>query len=106
DQANNEKYIPYVVETSVGLDRATLMVLCDAYREEEVPSEDGSASEIRTVLKMHPKLAPITAGIFPLVKKPELMEVARRLQSDLNEIYKVQFDEKGSIGKRYRRLDE
>jgi len=106
DQANNERYIPYVVETSVGLDRATLMVLCDAYREEEVANEDGTASEIRTVLKMHPKLAPITAGIFPLVKKPELMEMSRKLQADLSENFKVQFDEKGSIGKRYRRLDE
>jgi len=106
DPSTNERYIPYVIETSVGLDRATLMVLCDAYREEEVPNEDGSSAEIRTVLKMHPKLAPITAGIFPLVKKPELMEVARRLQADLNDDYKVQFDEKGSIGKRYRRLDE
>ncbi len=106
DTAANERFVPYVIETSVGLDRTVLMVLCDAYREEEVPGEDGSTPEIRTVLKLHPRLAPITAGIFPLVKKPELVEVARRIQADLAEDYQVQYDEKGSIGKRYRRLDE
>ncbi len=62
--------------------------------------------ETRVVLKMHPELAPITAGIFPLVKKPELIDVARKIQADLADDYKVQYDEKGSIGKRYRRLDE
>lgn len=100
DQANRERYVPYVVETSIGLDRCTLMVLCDSYREEEV---DG---ETRTVLNMHPKLAPVTAGIFPLIKKPELQELARKIELDLREEYKVQYDESGSIGKRYRRLDE
>jgi len=100
DQAKRERYIPYVVETSIGLDRCTLMVLCDSYREEEVEGET------RTVLKMHPKLAPVTAGVFPLVKKPELQELARKIEEDLREDYKVQYDESGSIGKRYRRLDE
>jgi len=100
DQANRERYVPYVVETSIGLDRCTLMVLCDAYREEEVEGET------RTVLKMHPRLAPITAGILPLVKKPELQELARKIEADLRDDYHVQYDESGSIGKRYRRLDE
>jgi len=100
DQQNQERYVPYVIETSIGLDRCTLMVLCDAYRKEEV---DGDA---RVVLKMDPKLAPVTAGIFPLIKKPELQEVAHKLETELRETYNVMYDESGSIGKRYRRLDE
>ncbi len=100
-----ERFVPYVIETSIGLDRCVLMTLCDAYREEEVTDEKGK-TETRTVLKLHPKLAPITAGIFPLIKKPELMEKARAIQAELSETWRVQFDEKGSIGKRYRRLDE
>ena len=100
-----ERFVPYVIETSIGLDRCVLMVLCDAYREEEITDDKGK-TETRVVLKMHPKLAPITAGIFPLIKKPELIEKARAIQADLSETWNVQFDEKGSIGKRYRRLDE
>jgi len=100
DQAQNKRYIPYVIETSIGLDRCTLMVLSDAYRKEEL---DGDS---RVVLKMHPKLAPIQLGVFPLIKKPELQELASRIGQDLKEDYSVQYDEAGSIGKRYRRLDE
>ena len=100
DQAQNKRYIPYVIETSIGLDRCTLMVLSDAYRKEEV---DGDS---RVVLKMNPTLAPIQVGVFPLVKKPELKELASRISGELKEDYSVQYDEAGSIGKRYRRLDE
>ncbi|MFU8812540.1 MAG: glycine--tRNA ligase [Balneolaceae bacterium] len=100
DQKEQKRYIPYVVETSIGLDRCTLMVLCDAYREEDV---DG---DTRTVLKLHPKLAPTKVGIFPLVKKPELQELARSIEADLKEEMTVLYDESGSIGKRYRRQDE
>ena len=78
-----------------------MMVLCDAYCEEEVGEND-----TRTVLKMHPELAPIKAGIFPLVKKPELLDMATKIKDELSEDFKVLFDEKGSIGKRYRRQDE
>ncbi|MEX0680070.1 MAG: glycine--tRNA ligase [Balneolales bacterium] len=106
DTETRERYIPYVVETSIGLDRCLLMVLCDAYHEEEVPGDKEGTIETRTVLRMHPKLAPVTAGIFPLIKKPELMEVARKIQVEMAEDFKVLYDEKGSIGKRYRRLDE
>lgn len=106
DAQTQERYIPYVIETSIGLDRCTLMVLCDAYREEIVPGDREGTQETRVVLKMHPKLAPVTAGIFPLIKKPELMEVAEKIKHDLIDDYKVQLDEKGSIGKRYRRQDE
>jgi glycyl-tRNA synthetase len=105
DPQTQERYIPYVIETSIGLDRCTLMVLCDAYREEEITDDKGK-TETRTVLKLHPELAPITAGVFPLMKKPELMEQAQAIKKELAEDYKVVFDEKGSIGKRYRRLDE
>ena len=100
DQKEQKRYIPYVIETSIGLDRCTLMVLCDAYREEEV---DG---DTRTVLKLHPKLAPTKVGIFPLVKKPELQELAKKIEADLKEDYTALYDESGSIGKRYRRQDE
>lgn len=100
DQATRERYVPYVIETSIGLDRCMLMVLCDAFREEEVEGET------RVVLKMHPRLAPVQVGVFPLVKKPELLEVADRLETDLREEFTVQKDAAGSIGKRYRRLDE
>jgi glycyl-tRNA synthetase len=89
-----------VIETSVGLDRTTLMVLCDAYREEEVEGES------RTVLKMHPKLAPTKVGIFPLIKKPVLQDLAHKIETDLREEFTVLYDESGSIGKRYRRQDE
>ena len=100
DQKNQERYVPYVIETSVGLDRLTLMVLCDAYREEEV---DG---DTRVVLKMNPNLAPVQVGVFPLIKKPELQDLAHKIEADLRDDFSVQYDESGSIGKRYRRLDE
>ncbi len=100
DQKNQERFTPYVIETSVGLDRLTLMVLCDAYREEEV---DG---DTRTVLKMDPRLAPTQVGIFPLIKKDKLQDLAHKIEEDLREDFAVLYDESGSIGKRYRRQDE
>jgi len=100
DQKNQERFVPYVIETSVGLDRLTLMVLCDAYREEEV---DG---DTRTVLKMNPKLAPTQVGIFPLIKKDKLQDLAHKIEEELREEFSVLYDESGSIGKRYRRQDE
>jgi glycyl-tRNA synthetase len=100
DQKEQKRYIPYVIETSVGLDRTTLMILCDAYREEEV---DGDS---RTVLKLHPKLAPTKVGIFPLIKKDPLQNLARKIEGELKEEFTVLYDESGSIGKRYRRQDE
>ena len=100
DQASRERYIPYVVETSVGLDRTILMVLCDAYREEEV---DGDS---RTVLKFHPALAPFTAAVFPLVKKDGMPERAHEIEADLRKQFNVMYDESGAVGRRYRRQDE
>lgn len=100
DQQNQERYVPYVIETSIGLDRCVLMTLCDAYREEEV---DGDK---RTVLKLHPRLAPTKVGVFPLIKKEKLQNLAHEIAEDLKQDYNVLYDEKGSIGKRYRRQDE
>jgi glycyl-tRNA synthetase len=103
DQAdNNKRYIPYVVETSVGCDRSLLAVLCDAYRIEN----EGDKEKERVVLKFHPKLAPIKVAVLPLVKKEVLDTPARELFEDLQKDYKSEYDVSGSIGKRYRRQDE
>ena len=102
DQPNNKRYVPYVVETSVGADRVTLAVLVNAYREETVEGED----EGRTVLGIAPFLAPIKAAVFPLTKKDGQPEMAKRIQNDLRGAMTVDYDETGSIGKRYRRQDE
>ncbi len=102
DQANNRRYIPWVVETSVGADRVTLAVLVNGYREESVPGEE----EGRVVLGLHPSLAPVKAGIFPLTKKEGQPEMGRRIAMDLRRSIAVDYDESGSIGKRYRRQDE
>ncbi|MDQ3808782.1 MAG: glycine--tRNA ligase, partial [Chloroflexota bacterium] len=102
DQPNNRRYIPYVVETSVGADRTLLAVLVNGYREESVEGEE----EGRTVLGLDPALAPIKAGVFPLVKKDGMPEMARRLADDLRAGFPVFYDESGAIGRRYRRQDE
>ncbi len=95
------KYVPYVIETAVGVDRMVLVVLADAYREEEVEGET------RVVLKIDPRLAPVKAAVFPLVKKDGLPEIAVKLQEDLRRSAIPSFyDEAGSIGRRYRRQDE
>ncbi len=102
DQPQNRRYVPYVIETSVGADRVTLAVLINAYREEEVPGE----AEGRTVLRLHPSLAPTKAGVFPLVKKDGMPEFATKLAAELRRRLPVFYDESGSIGRRYRRQDE
>ena len=100
DHQTQDRYIPYVVETSAGLDRTILMLLSDAYHEENVDGDE------RTVLRFHPKIAPIKAAIFPLVKKEGMPEIAHAIEDDLRDVFNVFYDEKGSIGKRYRRMDE
>ena len=104
DPQTQERYLPYVVETSVGLDRTVLMLLCEAYREEDVQS--GEKTETRTVMKFHPALAPIKAAIFPLVKKDGMPELAHQIERDLRNRFNVFYDEKGAVGRRYRRMDE
>ncbi len=102
DQANNRRYIPWVVETSVGADRVTLAVLVNAYREESVPGEE----EGRVVLGLDPALAPVKAAVFPLTKKDGQPDMAHAISNDLRREFTVDYDESGSIGKRYRRQDE
>jgi glycyl-tRNA synthetase len=100
DPEENDSYIPYVIETSIGLDRMFLAVLTKSYAEEKL--DDGSE---RIVLKIPYKLSPIKAAILPLVKKDGLAEIARQLMNELTENFNCQYDEKDSIGKRYRRQD-
>ena len=102
DQVANKRYLPYVIETSVGADRVTLALLVNAYREESVPGEE----EGRALLALHASLAPIKAAIFPLTKKDGQPEMAERIAAELRRQYRVDFDTSGSIGKRYRRQDE
>ena len=99
DQETNEHYVPYVVEPSLGADRVTLAFLVDAYDEEEI-----SEGDVRTVLHLHPALAPVKCAVLPLSKK--LSEKALELFDELAKEFNTEFDETGSIGKRYRRQDE
>ena len=105
DEASGERYIPHVIEPSAGADRATLAFLCEAYREDEAPDDKGKMQS-RTVLKLHPRLAPIKAAVFPLVKKDGMPEKARELYRILKKSWNVFYDEKGAVGRRYRRQDE
>ena len=104
DEDTKERYIPYVIETSAGLTRSVLMILSDAYDEEDLGT-DGK-EDIRTVLRFHPNLAPITVGVFPLVKKDGLAELAKKIEEDLREDFTTFYDQSGAIGRRYRRQDE
>lgn len=98
DPVTQEKYIPYCIEPSLGADRAALAFLCNAYDEEELENET------RTVLRLHPALAPYKASVLPLMKK--LSEPAMKLYNELSKEFMLEYDETGSIGKRYRRADE
>jgi glycyl-tRNA synthetase len=102
DQVANKRYLPFVIETSVGADRVTLAIMVNALREEAVPGE----AEGRTVMGFHPALAPIKAGIFPLTKKDGQPEMAEKLAQSLRKRFNVFYDEAGAIGRRYRRQDE
>ncbi|MEC7841723.1 MAG: glycine--tRNA ligase [Candidatus Latescibacterota bacterium] len=100
DDASREKVLPSVVETAMGASRACMVCLVDAYHEEEVEGEK------RVVMRFHPRVAPLKAGIFPLVKRDGMPEVARKITADLRSHYPVFYDERGAIGRRYRRMDE
>ena len=101
DPATNERYIPYVVETSAGLTRAVLMALSDAYEEQTLEGGD-----VRTVMHFHPLIAPITVAVLPLVKKDGIAEFAKDVEKELREEFATFFDVSGAIGRRYRRMDE
>lgn len=105
DPITNEKYIPHVIEPTFGLSRLVLMVLLEAYDEEEVKSAKGEA-EKRVVMRFHPRLAPYKVAVLPLSKKPELQEIAEPLRNDLAQFWNVDYDQTQSIGRRYRRQDE
>ncbi|HUV08639.1 MAG TPA: glycine--tRNA ligase [Spirochaetia bacterium] len=100
DEVSKEKYIPYIIETSAGLTRSVLMLLSDAYDEEQVEGET------RVVLRLHPLVAPLTVGVFPLVKKDGLAERAQEISRSLMEDFNTFYDQGGAIGRRYRRQDE
>jgi glycyl-tRNA synthetase len=100
DQARNQRYLPFIVETSAGADRVALTLLVDAYREEEVEGET------RVVLGLSPAVAPIKAGVFPLVKKDGMPELATTLYHELRQQFACFYDDSGAIGRRYRRMDE
>ncbi|NTV78623.1 MAG: glycine--tRNA ligase, partial [Clostridiales bacterium] len=99
DDQKNWRYVPYVIEPSLGADRVVLAFLCSAYDEEEIAEGD-----VRTVLRFHPALAPVKIAVFPLSKK--LNEGAEKVFQTLSKKYNCEFDERGNIGKRYRRQDE
>ncbi len=106
DEETKEKFIPHVIEPSAGVDRTVLALLCEAFDEETVTDEKGG-SETRTVLRFHPRMAPVKCGVFPLLKnKPELVAKAKEVVALLRPDMAVSYDEAGAIGRRYRRQDE
>jgi glycyl-tRNA synthetase len=102
DQGANKRFVPFVVETAAGPNRILLALLVNGYREEAVEGE----SEGRVVLGLSPAMAPIKAGVFPLVKKDGMPEIAHRIADDLRAAFPVFYDDSGAIGRRYRRQDE
>jgi len=104
DSEINQNYVPYVVETSIGLDRTCLLVMSEAYTNEVIPREDGT-KDSRVVMKIPPKLAPIKLAILPLVKKDGLPEIAKEIMKECREHFYCFYEEKDTIGKRYRRMD-
>lgn len=100
DEATKERFIPYIIETSAGCDRTLLTVLIDGYYEEEVKGET------RAVLRIAPHIAPFKAAIFPLVNRDGMPEVATKIYNDLRRKFKIFYDDKGAVGRRYRRMDE
>ena len=104
DQEDNTKYIPYVIEPSLGADRVALAFLCDAYDEEVVGQDKKGTDDVRVVLRLHPALAPYKAAVLPLSKK--LHDQAMPIYQELAKSFNIDYDEAGSIGKRYRREDE
>jgi glycyl-tRNA synthetase len=104
DQTKNEKFIPFCIEPSLGADRVTLAFLCEAYDEEIIGTDANGKEDVRVVMRFHPALAPVKAAVFPLSKK--LSEHAEKLFADLSKRFNCEYDDSGSIGKRYRRQDE
>jgi glycyl-tRNA synthetase len=106
DQATGERYVPHVIEPAAGADRATLAFMVDAYDEEVVEREGAGEGERRTVLRLHPRLAPVKVAVLPLVKKDGQPELAREVYRVVRGLVQAEYDDGGAIGKRYRRQDE
>jgi glycyl-tRNA synthetase len=105
DQANDRKYIPYVIEPSAGLTRSLMAFMIGAYAEDEAPNAKGGV-DVRTVLRLDPRLAPVKAAVLPLSRDEKLSPKARALAAELRQVWNVDFDDAQAIGKRYRRQDE
>jgi glycyl-tRNA synthetase len=105
DQERNERYLPHVIEPTMGVERLMLMVMCAAYDEEQTVDAKGNP-ETRVVMRFTPRLAPIKVAVLPLSKKPELAGVAQALYAELRSRLATEYDETQSIGRRYRRQDE
>jgi glycyl-tRNA synthetase len=106
DQVSGERYVPHVIEPAAGADRATLAFMVDAYDEEEVAATEGSEGGRRTLLRLHPRLAPVKVAVLPLLRKDGQPELAREVYERLRGRIQVEYDDGGSIGRRYRRQDE
>lgn len=106
DPESKSSFVPYIIETSVGCDRATLTILADAFEEEVVEGKPKEESGPRTVLRLSPSVSPYKLAVFPLMKKEPLQERSRKIFEDLRKHWRAEYDEVGSIGKRYRRVDE
>jgi glycyl-tRNA synthetase len=106
DQGSGERYVPHVIEPAAGADRALLAFMVDAYDEELVEREGVGEGERRTVLRLHPRLAPVKAAVLPLVGKEGQPELAREVHRAVRERVQAEYDEGGAIGRRYRRQDE
>ncbi len=105
DDQKRERFIPHVIEPSAGTDRAMLAFLCEAYTEDTVPDDKG-VPKTRVVMKLHPRLAPVKAAVFPLVRRDGMPDIAKELYRELKRHWSVFYDESGSVGRRYRRQDE
>jgi glycyl-tRNA synthetase len=105
DDLSGERFTPHVIEPSAGADRATLAFLCEAYHEDQAPDDKGDM-QTRTVMRFNPRIAPVKAAVFPLVKKDGMPEAAKEIYTALKRRFVVFYDEKGAVGRRYRRQDE
>jgi glycyl-tRNA synthetase len=105
DEESKEKFTPYIIETSAGASRSFMAFLVNAYNEEEAPTAEG-ASEMRVVMKLHPRLAPVKAAVFPLVNRDGMPEFATKLVEELRPHLQAFYDDSGAVGRRYRRQDE
>lgn len=105
DQAKNERYYPYVIEPAAGLTRSLMAFLVEAYAEDEAPNAKGGV-DVRTVLRLDPRLAPVKAAVLPLSRNEQLSPKARDLAAQLRKTWNIDFDDAGAIGRRYRRQDE